>query len=183
MEKANNETITRLVDQAQHGDQEAFSELVRLKMNDIVALTYRMTGDRETAKDLAQETFITAWEKLSSFRGESAFGSWLYRIATNKTLNLLNRPSSHETQLEIEPTTSSTPESQLARKELQNDIREFMLQLPPGQRVVFDLRFYKQLTFDEISQTTGRAVGTVKTHYRQAVIKLRQWAVEKGWRS
>ncbi|MEA2031363.1 MAG: sigma-70 family RNA polymerase sigma factor [candidate division Zixibacteria bacterium] len=182
MTKIDDETTSKLVIQAQRGDRTAFSKLVRLKMNDIVALTFRMTGDRETAKDLTQETFLTAWEKLSRFRGESAFSSWLYRIATNKALNFLKRPSSNEMSLDSEPSFVSTPESQLARKELQNGVREFMQQLPPGQRVVFDLRFYKRLSFEEISIMTDRAVGTVKTHYRQAVIKLRQLAKEKGWR-
>ena len=184
------ETFERLVLQAKKDSRDAFSELVKLLMNDIVALTYRMTSDKETAKDLAQETFITGWEKIKTFRGETKFKNWLYRIATNKTLNYLKKAStayevagdSGESVLEYTSTNKTNPETEFKNKQLKEDILQFMGQLPPQQRIVFDLRFYKQLSFDEISTVTNKAVGTVKTNYRESIKKLRKWAEENGWK-
>lgn len=190
MTAAENEIINELVKRAGNGDREAFSKIVRLTMNKITALTYRMTGDRESARDLAQETFISAWQNLASFRGDAKFTSWLYRIASNKTLNHLNRASSRaevgEEKAEAGAAAASvgkTPESVLHDRELREGILEFMQSLPRQQRLAFELKFYEGLTFEEISRTTDRALGTVKTNYRQAVGKLRQHARRKGWRS
>ena len=85
--------IDVLVDNAKAGDRTAFGKLVALLMNRTVALTYRMTGDMDAAKDLAQDTFVSAWQNLSGFKGASKFESWIYRIASNKALNYLKRES------------------------------------------------------------------------------------------
>jgi RNA polymerase sigma-70 factor (ECF subfamily) len=185
------EVIDFLVERAREGDKEAFSKLVRMMMKDIVALTYRMTQDRESAFDLAQDTFVSAWENLRGFRGESMFQSWLYRIASNKTLNFLKQRS-HRQAMSIDSAPvgavasqvpSDNPEQSLREVELQKGVLDFMAGLPAQQRLVFDLRFYKGLTFEEIARVTGKALGTVKTHYREAVIKLRTLAKQRGWRS
>lgn len=191
MVNANDETLNKLVSQAQKGSRDAFSELVRILMNDIMALTYRMTGDKETAKDLAQETFIAGWEKIKTYRGEAKFKNWLLRIATNKTLNYFKKASTtyeisgdpDTSIMEYSSVSDSNPETELKNKQLREDVLRFMNQLPPQQRIVFDLRFYKQLSFDEIANVTKRAVGTVKTSYRESIKKLRLWADEMGWQS
>lgn len=182
---ARNEKIITdvLLEKAQNGEREAFSQLVRIMMNKIVALTYKMTGDKDAAKDLAQDTFISAYQNLSSFKGDSKFESWLYRIAVNKSLNYIKRESKTTSDEFVQLETNITPETNMRRKELSLGVRDFMLSLPEQQRVVFELRFYKELTFDEIAQTTGKALGTVKTLYREAVIKLKATAVQKGWQS
>ena len=152
-------------------------------MNKIVALTYKMTGDRDAAKDLAQDTFISAYQSLGSFKGESKFESWLYRIAVNKSLNYIKREGKITSDDFLQLETNQTPERDMRQKELTHGVRQFMLTLPEQQRLVFELRFYKEMTFDEIAQTTGKALGTVKTLYREAVIKLKDTAVQKGWQS
>ena len=191
MARKDSEEIDRLVSLAQQGDRQAFSGLVRLLVNDVVALTYRMTGDRDVAHDLAQDAFVAAWQGLGDFRGEARFENWLYRIASNKTLNYLSKAStvrstSLEQSLQIqdtEPDSGPAPDRQLAQQQLREGVLAFMQTLPPQQRVVFELRFYRQLDFGEIAEVTGKALGTVKTHYREAVAKLRAAAVKKGWRS
>ncbi len=190
MTKAKYEIVEHLVTEAQEGDRAAFSKIVRLMMNRTVAMIYKMTGEYDTAKDLAQDTFIAAWENLAGFRHNARFESWLYRIAANKTLNYLNSQkgktqttsdmNSHSQSLS--PVSPSTPENDYIRKQLRADILSFMKTLPPQQRLVFELRFYKQLSFNEISTITGRSTGTVKTHYREAVQKLRDFARGKGWK-
>ena len=192
MVNAGQEIVKYLGRRAKEGDKEAFSRLVRLMMKDVVSLTFRMIQDRDSAFDLAQETFVSAWQSLSSFREEAKFESWLYRIASNKALNYLKQRSRRQAT-SIDPFETSTdalvanssfhsPEQRLREREMQKDILEFMAELPDQQRLVFDLRFYKELTFEEIAKITGKAVGTVKTHYRQAIIKLRAFAEQKGWR-
>lgn len=190
MGNADREIVQYLVRRAKEGDKEAFSRLVRLMMKDVVALTFRMTQDRDGAFDLAQETFVSAWQSLRSFREEAKFESWLYRIAANKALNYLKQRSrqpvasidSFETEALVSGSGSHNPEQLLRAKEMQKGVLEFMAELPAQQRLVFDLRFYKELAFEEIAKITGKAVGTVKTHYRQAIIKLRGFAERKGWR-
>ncbi|MEA3297057.1 MAG: RNA polymerase sigma factor [candidate division Zixibacteria bacterium] len=185
------ETIEKLAAKAKSGDRKAFGKIVRLMMNKIVALTYRMTGDRESAYDLAQDTFLAVWENLKSFRGEASFSSWLYRIASNKTLNYLNSPSvkkkvpSNRVEQVTDEliSTDPNPEQILNNKLLYNDMLTFMGKLPSQQRLVFEFRFYEGLPFNEIARLMNKAEGTVKTHYRQAVIKLREYVVKKGWQS
>ncbi|MDF1543541.1 MAG: RNA polymerase sigma factor [bacterium] len=181
--------LEQLAQKAKLGDQEAFSELMKAKMNEIIAMTYKMTGDRQSAADLAQETFISAWKNLGSFRGDSSVSSWLYRIAANKTLNHLKREKKFSSNEPVEQVSRQTleqspedPSRLLEKKRLRNQVLDFMQTLPIQQRLAFELRFYKQLSFAEISDTTGSALGTVKTNYREAVKKLRKHATEKGWR-
>lgn len=178
------ERMHELAEKARDGDRGAFSEIVRIMMSKLLAHTYRMTGDRDAAIDLAQETMVTAWEQRDSWRGEAGFGSWLYRIATNKTLNYLDSSRRHQELNQQAPTSSTisdAPDRAVEREELRRRVLGFMATLPPAQRTVFDLRFYRQLSFDEIARVTERAVGTVKTSYREAVKKLRALALAEGW--
>ena len=181
--------IEQLAQKAKLGDRAAFSRIVRIMMSRIVSLTYRMTSDRESALDLAQDSFVAAWERLSEFRGDAKFSSWLFQIATNKSLNFLNKASTRknlsldETTLTEQPSehAATNPERALKVKLLRDDVLHFMQSLPQMQRLVFELRFYQELSFGEIARQTNKAEGTVKTHYRQSVIKLRELATAKGW--
>jgi len=159
-------------------------------MNQIVGLTYRISGDRQTAKDLAQDAFISGWENIRRFRGEARFSSWLYRIANNRALNHLKSKSSQTVPLPDEQSVADlgavskigNPERDLEQHRLRDEVAAFMAGLPDMQKTVFELRFYQDLSFDEIAQLTGKALGTVKTHYRQAVLKLREYAQQRGLR-
>lgn len=185
MVEKDNDRIRQLAQRATEGDRGAFSELVSEFMNSIVALTYRMTGERETALDLAQDTFVSAWESLKKFRGDAKFESWLYRIATNKALNFLaHRKISATTELtdDLPMQSLRTPDDQMEQEELKARVLTFMRDLPEQQRAVFELRFYRQLQFEEIATIMGRGVPTVKTNYREAVKKLRELAEREGWR-
>ncbi len=184
MDEASDDQIRQLVDRARKGEKQAFSELVKLHMNTIVALTHRMTGSRDSALDLAQETFLAAWRNLSGFRGDSRFESWLYRIAVNKTVNFLQLhhsvPLDDSTASILLASETQSPDRQLEQSQLRDEILDFMHTLPIQQRLVFELRFYRQLSFSEIADSTGKALGTVKTLYREAVAKLRTFATTRG---
>lgn len=182
MAKTDSHHISNLLEQARLGDRAAFSAIVKLMMNPIVALTYKMTGDPDAALDLAQETFVSAWQNLSTFKGNAKFENWLYRIATNKSLNYIKREkkTTGEQALAGRPALDS-PERDLNRAQLKQRLLSFMSQLPPQQKLVFELRFYKQLAFQEIADVTDKATGTVKTLYREALKKLREVATSEGW--
>ena len=188
--KVSDENIDDLAKRARDGDRKAYSQIVRLMMNQIVGLTYRMTGDRQTAKDLAQDAFISGWENIRKFRGEARFTSWLYRIAQNRALNHIKAKSSQTVSLPDEqsgvgPAAIShfgNPERDLEQSRLREEVAAFMATLPDMQKSVFELRFYEDMSFNEIARLTGKALGTVKTHYRQAVLKLREHAQQRGLR-
>lgn len=175
--------FSELLKEARLGNREAFSEIVRSMVKPITALTYKMTRDPDAARDLAQDTFISAWQNLGDLRGDSRFEGWLYRIAANKTLNYLKRESRtvSDTHLKAHQ-AAGDPESDLERRQLKERVLAFMSQLPAQQKIVFELRFYKQLPFEEVARVSGKAVGTVKTLYREAVKKLRHVATKEGWK-
>ncbi|UCD17361.1 MAG: RNA polymerase sigma factor [Candidatus Zixiibacteriota bacterium] len=167
----------RLVIRAQAGDREAFNELVRANKDKMFTLIYRMTGDREAAQDLVQETFLTAFKGIGNFRGAASFSGWLYRIASNKTLNYLRR-AKLVSFLPLGRLPSAEPSDHMTDG-VHNDQLKMILSaaqnaLPPKQKLVFYLRFYQELSFADIADILGRSESTAKTHYHKAVEKLRK---------
>lgn len=156
-------------------------------MNPVMALTYRMTGDREAASDLAQETFVRAWREIGQYKGTGPVRSWIWKIAANRSLNYIESRSTRvrleEQAAPEEMSNDPNPQRELEQEELRRGMLAFMATLPPQQRLAFDLRFYQQLSFEEMSQVMDRALGTVKTLYREAVEKLRTHAQTSGWHS
>lgn len=184
MPNADRQELDRLLGASQQGNREAFGRLMSLTMDRIMALTYRLTLDRELARDLTQETYLSAWEHRHDFRGESTVLTWLVRIATNKALNALRdrKPTLPIDRSEVPAPESTTPEQMHRAGRLQEEFRAFASELAPLQRAVFELRFYQQLPFEQIAVQLGRAVGTIKATYHQVVGKLRERATERGWR-
>ena len=155
-------------------------------MNPVMALTYRMTGDRDAASDLAQETFLRAWTEIAQYKGEGPVRSWIWKIAATRSLNFIESRSTR-VRLEAKSAPDEISESpnahrEMEQEELRKGMLKFMETLPPQQRLAFDLRFYQQLSFEEMAVAMDRALGTVKTLYREAVEKLRRHAVAEGWR-
>ena len=182
--KESQKTVDDLVRQAQAGNRQAFSELVSILMNKMTALTYKMTGDRDLAFDIAQDTFVSAWLNLNTFKFEAKFESWLYRIGYNKTLNALKKDEKKVNDFDFDnQPSSSNPEHDLFKQELRTKVLSFMHTLPKEQRAVFEFRFYKEMPFQEIADITGKALGTVKTLYREAVKKLRDVAAKQRWQA
>ncbi len=187
MASSDDPKLDELARLAQGGDRQAFGDLMRRLMNPVMALTYRMTGDRDAASDLAQETFVRAWREIGQYKGEGPVRSWIWKIAATRSLNYIE---SRSTRVRLEANAApdeiyNTPGAhrELEQEELRKGMLKFLETLPPQQRLAFDLRFYQQLSFEEISVVMERALGTVKTLYREAVEKLRRHAVAEGWRS
>ncbi len=166
-----------LVSLARAGDRRAFDKLVARYKDKMFALAYRMTGNREEALDILQDTFFAAFKAIRGFREEASFSSWLYRIVSNKSINLIKRRGI----LSFLPFGAS-PKDEPAyemddaagRSELSNKIQESINELPPKQKLVFNLRFYDQLSFVEIAEILGKGESTVKTNYQKAVEKLQK---------
>ena len=182
-------TIIRRV---QHGDTEAFSLLVAAYEKNVFNVALQMTGNREDAQDMAQEAFLKAYSSLSSFRGDSKFSSWLYRIVSNVCLDFRRRqgrrPSSSLTveddegeniQLDIAD-ESQSPEALLERKMTREAVRAGLQQLPDEQRQILLLREIQGLSYEEISDVLDLEVGTVKSRIFRARKRLCAFLMEDG---
>jgi len=164
-----------LIAQAQEGDRHAFGELVLHYRKRVVNLVYRICGDAEVAQDMAQEAFIRAWSKLPDYSPRSAFGNWLYRIATNATLDLLRRE--RET-VNVDDLPLAAPgkslEASVETRDRAELVQKAVLSLPPASRSVLILREYEALSYREISDTLGIPIGTVMSRLSYARMRLSQ---------
>ena len=173
-----------LIRRTQNGDTQAFNPLIRKYQRRIYNLIYQRVRDRETTEDVCQEVFLKAWQALPNFKGESAFYSWLYRIAVNCSIDALRKrnreivlafeelPQDMDDVLQI-PQMYPSPCEILEREELKQIISEAASQLPRGQYRVFQLRYQDELSIKEIASHLDRSEGTIKAHLHHAHRKLR----------
>jgi RNA polymerase sigma-70 factor, ECF subfamily len=166
-----------LVRRAQEGDLVAFEQLYRENERRVYALCFRMSSDASLAEELTQDVFIRAWQKLGSFRGESAFSSWLYPIAVNTSLS--ERRARRRRTSRVFATDDLTPfEKPAAEKsagpEAGFDLEKALRTLPPGARAVFVLHDVEGYRHQEIAQMTGIATGTSKAQLHRARRLLRE---------
>ena len=174
----------------QGGDKAAFDKLVLKHQHKLFNLCYRFLGDYQEANDSAQETFIKVYRSLKKFRFESAFSTWLYRIAVNTSKNKLksaeyrqkkkmvplDNPASldHSSPaIRIQDETHS-PAMELEKKERMRAIQEAINALPPEQKVVVTLRDIEGFSYEEIVEITGFNPGTVKSRLARARLDLRK---------
>ena len=182
-------TIVRKVLQ---GDVNAFEKLVTEYEKAVYAIAQRMTGNPEDAADMTQETFIKAYNSLQSFRGDSKFSVWLYRIASNVCLDFLRSRSrkptvslsveddeGEETELDIAD-ESQSPELLLERGLTRDAVRRGLNALPPDYRQILLLREIQGLSYEEIASALGIDLGTVKSRIFRARKKLCTFLIEDG---
>lgn len=154
-----------LVVRARQNDIRAYEQLYQLHVGRVFALCVRLCNDRDMAEDLTQEAFVQAWRKLGSFRGDSAFGSWLYRIATNTALSYLRKQTPFKKSLDIadmdEPELRETTDEQIG-------LETAIAALPDGARTVFVLYSLEGYTHDEIAGMLGIAQGSSKAQLHRA---------------
>ena len=163
-----------LISEAQSGNREAFGELVRRYRAGVINIVYRMCGDAHLAEDMAQEAFLRAWQNLASYQPKAPFRNWVYRIATNATLDVFRK---EKEMLDIDELSIASPsvgpETAQARAELGSRIKQAILSLPPASRVVLVLREYESLSYREIAETLEIPLGTVMSRLNFARTKLR----------
>lgn len=171
-------------------DPDAFAELVNRYQKGIYNLAYRLTGERDEAQDLAQETFLRAYAALPSFQTDRRFSPWLYRIATNLCFDYLKRRGRLGTtpieDFEAEgaemplPDWSMEPARALERKETQEEVQAAILSLPEKYRAVVILRHIEGLSYSEMAEVLTLPLGTIKTHLYRARELLKARLQEGG---
>ncbi len=167
---------TELVTRAQHGDRNAFSELVRIHAQGVMNVVYRMCGNMHVAEDAAQETFIQAWLRLPSYRQKSSLRNWLYRIAVNTAIDMLRKekrilPNAVE-DLHL-MATQAGPEATFLSGEQTELVQGAISTLPDASRAVLILREYEDLSYKEIANALDIPVGTVmsRLNYARKLLK------------
>ena len=167
--------MDELVGRAQRGDQDAFEQLYRLHAGRVFAVCLRLAGDPAAARALAQDVFVRAWERLAGFRGDSAFSSWLHRLAVNVVLadgraaarrERRVRTAAAGEELDAPDPRAWTPE--------QLDLERAIAALPPGARAVLVLHDVEGYGHEAIAEMTGIAPGTSKAQLHRARQLLRR---------
>lgn len=168
-----------LVARAQAGDQTAFRDLYRQHAGRVYALCLRLTGDGRDAEERTQDVFVRLWDKLRSFRGESAFSSWLHRLAVNVVLNERRTTGRREKRVMPAETPDEVAGAQHSatlheRPILAIDLERAIAELPDGAREVFVLYDIEGYAHGEIAALTGIAEGTSKAQLFRARRLLRE---------
>jgi RNA polymerase sigma-70 factor, ECF subfamily len=173
----------QLIARAQRGDEAAFEELFNAHKRRVYSLCLRMTADPAEAEDLAQEAFLQLFRKIGTFRGESAFSTWLHRLVVNVVLMHLRKKGLQQVPLDDLDTSQEEP----VRREYGDEDRRLtgsvdrvsleraIAQLPPGYRAVFVLHDVEGYEHNEIAQIMNYSIGNSKSQLHKARLKLREW--------
>lgn len=171
-----NDEDSLLVDKARDGDTAAFGLLFEKHKRRVWSVAYRMTVDFDEAEDISQEVFVTAWRKLSMFRGDSAFSTWLYRITVNTALNS-KRGGRIVHGLTDEATANlvdddvfrrQNPSAGVEKLEAERILAKLLARLEPERRMALILREIEGLSYEEIASAMDTPVGTVRSRISRA---------------
>ncbi|MBR3478489.1 MAG: sigma-70 family RNA polymerase sigma factor [Bacteroidaceae bacterium] len=169
------ETLIRLQDPKTQ--TRAFEEIVNHYSQPLYWQIRRLVVDHEDADDVLQNTFIKAWTNITTFRGESKLSTWLYKIAYNESLTFLNHKRE---QLSIDDLNAMTVESLESDPYFDGDETQLMLQeainsLPDKQKAVFNMKYFEEMKYEEMSQITGTSIGALKASFHLAVKKIEEY--------
>jgi RNA polymerase sigma-70 factor (ECF subfamily) len=169
----------QLVDAVLGGDAAAFRLLVERESAQVIGVCRRILGNATEAEDVAQEAFLRAYRSLATYRGDGPFAAWIARIAARQALaRLVNRPPAVQLD-ETSPSAAFTaaghdPETSALAGEQRAAVQEAVAALPRQQRDVVALRFFGELSLEEIAQATRTPVGTVKSRLHRGLASLRE---------
>jgi RNA polymerase sigma-70 factor (ECF subfamily) len=153
-----------------------FSLLVRKYQQRVYWLIRKMVIDHDDADDLTQEVFIKVHKNIGEFRQDSQLYTWIYRIATNECLNFLKRKKRRFFlplgDIEGELTAKLTSSDHISGDEVQIHLQKALLRLPQKQRLVFNMKYFDDLSYEEIAEITNTTVGALKASYHHAVKKI-----------
>lgn len=169
-----------LVQQAQRGSTHAFEILAGRHQDRVFRLAWRLLDDHAAAQDIAQDALVTAWRSVQGFRGESSFGTWLYRITTNAARNHLIRQRVHTELTEREAIEPSRQPEQVVEQESQSQaLRAAIAALPLDQRVPLVLHQFEDLSYEECADILGVPMSTVRGRIARARRALTESM--RGW--
>lgn len=157
----------------------AFNQLIRKYQQKVYWHIRKMVIDHDDADDLTQEVFLKVWKNLDNFRHDSQLYTWLYRIATNECLTFLSSKRYkfflplNDVTAELSEKLETSPD--ISGDEIQLKLQKALLRLPDKQRLVFNMRYYDELKYEEISEILGTSVGALKASYHLAAKKIEEY--------
>lgn len=169
-----------ILEQFQSGNKEyAFTQMMKKYQEKIYWHIRRMVVSHEDANDVIQNTFIKVWNHIDSFRADAKLYTWLYRIATNESLNFLEQRKKNAV-VDYDDIKHDLSETIVAEKEFDGNKLEWKLQLaiqqlPDKQRTVFNMRYYDEMSYEEISEILETSVGALKANYHHAAKKIEEY--------
>ena len=170
---------SELVKKSQLGDKSAFEELVKRHQELVFSISFKLTGNRELANDVAQEAFIRAWKAIGKFRGDSTFGTWIYRITVNTAWTLRKKAKKHyslnieDTQEPVVVDEKKDPELVAINSDLSLVLRKALNQIPLEQRIIVELKNIEGRSHKEIADYLDISVTAAKVRLHRAHQKLR----------
>jgi len=184
MKKNSDDIDSVLIEKAKNGNKGAFNILVNKYYPRVYATLFSFTKSKEDSEDLSQQTFIKVWQQLSSFRGDSAFFTWVYRIAINLAKNFVassgfkkQKINSSIEKAEIDVTSFEDIESAAIHEESLNEIKNFINTMPESLKTAFTLREVEGKSYEDISVITNTPIGTVRSRIfraRESIIEFMQ---------
>jgi RNA polymerase sigma-70 factor (ECF subfamily) len=173
------------VERAQSGDSDAFRLLVEQHSRAVFRLAFRMTGNEQDAEDVVQETFLRAYRQLDKYEARASFSTWLYRIASNYSLDLIRMRKRHEDKrergkaeekdiLQTLPVNTPGPDRITYSSQVKERVNEALNELSAQERTAFVLRHFEGMSIDEIGETLGTGTNATKHSIFRAVQKLRR---------
>ncbi len=187
-EDGESDAVPELVDQAQAGDTAAFRQLVEACMRPVYAQAWRLLRDHDDADDVAQETFVRAWQALKRYDGRTSFQGWLHTIATRLALNVIAKRQRRRTSggedferaAETQQSGSPGPEAQVELAETRIALEQVLHALPDAFRLPLLLRTYEGLSYAEIARNLDLPMGTVMSRLHRARLLVRQGLERRG---
>ena len=192
-----------LVQRAQAGDREALSELVQSQQTYVYSIAMSLMHNPADAADMTQEAFVRLMRSLGTYRGETKFTTWLYRLVTNICLDGLRRRGRPIESLDAPASTSAgddaqtagerladsdrwtQPEEEISLRESADEVRSAIEALPPAQRLALTLHYFEDQRYEDIAETMGLPLNTVKSHIRRGkerlALVLSNPAEEESW--
>ncbi len=167
-----------LIEKCRNGETTAFGPLIKIYRKQLFSYLLRLSGNREDAEDLFQETLIKGWRGIKKYSEQQKFSSWLFTIAHNTAMDKLRKRNKETMITETEPdelSHTSDPYKELIGKEIRNKIQKAVELLPFKQKEVFLLRINSGMSFKEIAQTTNEPLNTVLSHMHYSVKKIKRF--------
>mgnify|MGYP002884674552 FL=1 len=192
MKKNSNDSDSLLIEKAKEGNEGAFNFLMNKYYPRVYASLFSFTKSKEDSEDLTQQTFVKVWQQIKSFRGDSAFFTWVYRIAINLAKNYVassgykkQKVNSSIDQLEIDISSNENIESMLIHSQSMEDIRDFINTMPEALKTAFTLRESDGKSYEEISIITETPIGTVRSRIfraRESIVEyMRKELINNEW--